>query len=95
MAAGCSKSFASKYEEELYYDVEYEDFCKNFEFSVSIPGQFRIWVDCLRFLSRPGRILPLAGFAMDIMAQAMGNRFAGRAIRLFSRITKTRKPKDW
>lgn len=36
MAAGCSKSFASKYEEELYYDVEYENFCKNFEFSVSI-----------------------------------------------------------
>lgn len=34
MAAGCSKSFTSKYEEELFYDVEFEDFCKSFEFSV-------------------------------------------------------------
>ncbi|XP_001845910.2 uncharacterized protein LOC6035786 [Culex quinquefasciatus] len=35
MAAGCSKSFTSKYEEELFYDVEFEDFCKSFEFSNS------------------------------------------------------------
>ncbi|XP_050077895.1 uncharacterized protein LOC126564823 [Anopheles maculipalpis] len=35
MAAGCSKKFTSKYEEELYYDVEYEEFCKTFEFSNS------------------------------------------------------------
>uniref|UniRef100_A0A8W7Q090 F-box domain-containing protein n=1 Tax=Anopheles coluzzii TaxID=1518534 RepID=A0A8W7Q090_ANOCL len=35
MAAGCSKSFTSKYEEEKYYDLEYEEFCKSFAFSNS------------------------------------------------------------
>lgn len=43
MAAGCSKSFTSKYEEEKYYDLEYEEFCKSFAFSVSIFALFSDW----------------------------------------------------
>lgn len=35
MATGCSsKEFETRYDKEMYYDVEYEEFCANFEFAV-------------------------------------------------------------
>lgn len=35
MATGCSsKEFESRYDKEMYYDVEYEEFCADFEFAV-------------------------------------------------------------
>lgn len=36
MATGCTsaKDFESKFDREMYYDMEFENFCANFEFAV-------------------------------------------------------------
>lgn len=36
MATGCSgKEFESRYDKEMYYDEEYEEYCERFDFAVS------------------------------------------------------------
>lgn len=43
MATGCSsKEFETRYDKEMYYDEEYEQFCETFEFAVSSGACFHV-----------------------------------------------------
>lgn len=67
MATGCSgKDFDSKFDKEMYYDMEFEEFCTNFEFAVS-----RILIFPYRDFVNPvflfvHRMPTLVGFATGI-----------------------------
>lgn len=78
MAAACPKSFSTKWDEEMYFDLEYQKFCKNFKFSVSlVSSSIFQWPKICKLIlySSYFRTLSTARFATDIMQHPLGNRF--------------------
>lgn len=65
MATACPKSFSTKWDEEMYFDLEYQLFCKNFKFSVSLFSFLKVFKSCVIIVEYHSEIKNTTGIYSD------------------------------